>query len=53
MTSFAPREAMTTAEPPEPLPFQHQYAIMNKQNFQEIVGSAAKLSVSSVYSVDS
>ena len=53
MTSFAPREAMTTAEPPEPLPFQHQDAIMNKQNFQEIVGPAARLSVSSVYSVDS
>ncbi|MBR4415395.1 MAG: hypothetical protein IKX30_12580 [Victivallales bacterium] len=53
MTSFAPREAMTTAEPPEPLTFQHQDAIMNKQNFQEIVGPAARLSVSSVYSVDS
>ena len=45
MTSFAPREAMTTAEPPEPLTFQHQDAIMNKQNLQEIVGPAARLSV--------
>ena len=34
MTSFASREAITTAEPPEPLTFQHQDAIMDKQNLQ-------------------
>jgi hypothetical protein len=45
MTSFAPREAMTTAEPPEPLTFHHSDSIMNKQNLQEIVGPAARLSV--------
>ena len=53
MTSFAPREAMTTAEPPEPLTVQHSDPIMNKQNLQEFVGPAARHSVCSVYSVDS
>ncbi len=31
MTSFAPREAMTTAEPPEPLDFQYSEFILLKQ----------------------
>ena len=40
--SFAPREAMTTAEPPEPLPFQHSKFIITKQFFRQIVGPAAR-----------
>jgi len=44
---------MKTAEPPEPLFFQHPDSIMNKQNLHEIAGPAARPSVSSVYSVDS
>ena len=48
------REAMKTAEPPEPLTVQHSDFIMTKQNLQGIGGPAARhLSVSSVYSVDS
>ena len=39
---ISPREAMTTAESPEPLTFQHADSIMNKQNHQEIVGPAAR-----------
>ena len=42
MTSFAPREAMTTAEPPEPLHLQHSNVIMNKQILQQIDGPAAR-----------
>ena len=42
MMLFPPREAMTTAEPPEPLIFQHSDSIMNKQNLQEIVGPAGR-----------
>ena len=43
MTSFAPREAMTTAEPPEPLDFQHPEFIFFKQILQRIDGPAARL----------
>ncbi len=53
MTSFAPREAMTTAEPPEPLTLQHSEFIIFKQILLLIDGPAARLSVYSVYSVDS
>ena len=42
MTSFASREAMTTAEPPEPLDFQHPEFILFKQFLQQIVGPAAR-----------
>ena len=35
-------EAMTIAEPPEPLIFQHSDSIINKQNLQEISGPAAR-----------
>ena len=42
MMLFPPREAMTTAEPPEPLTFPHLDSIMNKQNLQDIVGPAAR-----------
>ncbi len=43
MTSFASREAMTTAEPPEPLTLQHSEFIIFKQILQQIVGPAARL----------
>ena len=43
MTSFASREAMTTAEPPEPLTLQHSEFIIFKQVLQQIVGPAARL----------
>ena len=42
MTSFASREAMTTAEPPEPLTLQHSEFIIFKQILQLIVGPAAR-----------
>jgi hypothetical protein len=42
MTSFASREAMTTAEPPEPLTLQHSEFIIFKQNLQQIGGPAAR-----------
>ena len=42
MMLFPPREAMTTAEPPEPLTFPYLDSIMNKQNLQDIVGPAAR-----------
>ncbi len=42
MTFFAPRAAMTTAEPPEPLAFQHPVSIMDKHNHQVIGGPAAR-----------
>ena len=42
MMLFPPREAMTAAEPPEPMTFQHLDSIMNKQNLQDIVGPAAR-----------
>ena len=45
MMLFPPREAMTTAEPPEPLIFQHSQFIIYKQNIQEFVGPAARHSV--------
>ena len=32
MMLFSPSEAMTTAEPPEPLNFQHAEFIITKQN---------------------
>ena len=40
MTSFASREATTTAEPPEPLTLQHSEFIIFKQILQQIVGPA-------------
>ena len=43
MTSFASREATTTAEPPEPLTLQHSEFIIFKKNLQQIVGPAARL----------
>ncbi len=43
MMLFPPREATTTAEPPEPLTFPHLDSIMNKQNLQEMGGPAARL----------
>ena len=52
MRFFASREAMTTAEPPEPLIFQFSDSIM-KKNHQKIGGPSARHSVYSVYSVDS
>ena len=42
MRAFAPREAMTTAEPPEPLTVQHLEIILFKQNLPLIVGPAAR-----------
>ena len=42
MMLFPPREAMTIAEPPEPLTFPHLDSIMNKQNLQEMGGPAAR-----------
>ena len=42
MMLLPPREAMTIAEPPEPLTFPHLDSIMNKQNLQDIVGPAAR-----------
>ena len=42
MTSFAYREAMTTAELPEPLNFQHAKFIITKQVLQKIDGPAAR-----------
>ena len=42
MTSFASREAMTTAELPEPLNFQHAKFIITKQILQKIDGPAAR-----------
>ena len=48
---FAKR--MTTAEPPEPLTLQHSEFIIFKQILLLIDGPAARLSVYSVYSVDS
>ena len=42
MSYFTTREAMTTAEPPEPLIVHHPDSIMNKQNLQEIDGPAAR-----------
>jgi len=38
----APCEAMTTAEPPEPLTLQHSGFIVFKQIFQQIGGPAAR-----------
>ena len=43
MTSFASREATTTAEPPEPLTLQHSEFIIFKKILQQIVGPAARL----------
>ena len=42
MTSFAPREAMTTAEPPEPLDFSAFRIHFFKQILQLIDGPAAR-----------
>ena len=42
MTSFAPHEATTTAEPPEPLSFRHSEFIVYTQNLQQIDGPAAR-----------
>ncbi len=42
MMLFPPCEAMTTAEPPELLIFQHSQFIIYKQNIQEFVGPAAR-----------
>ena len=53
MMLFPPREATTTAEPPEPLTFQHSEIFIFKQILQRIVGPAARHSVYSVCSVDS
>ena len=53
MMLFPPREAMTTAEPPEPLTFRHSEIFIFKQILQRIVGPAARHSVYSVCSVDS
>ncbi len=39
---FPPSEAMTTAESPELLIFQHSQFIIYKQNIQEFVGPAAR-----------
>ena len=38
MMLFPPREAMTTAEPPEPLFFQHSEFILSKRILQRIDG---------------
>ena len=43
MMLFPPREATTTAEPPEPLTLQHSEFIIFKQILQQIVGPAARL----------
>ncbi len=42
MMLFPPREATTTAEPPEPFTFQHSEFIIYKQNIQEFVGPAGR-----------
>ena len=42
MRYFTAREAMTTAEPPEPLIFQHSEIIITKQILQQIGGPAAR-----------
>ena len=39
---FPPREAMTTAEPPETLIIQHSEFIIYKESLQEIDGPAAR-----------
>ena len=52
MTSFAPREATTTAEPPEPLTFSAFRIHFIQTNLQRIDGPAVRHSVCSVYSVD-
>jgi len=52
MTSFASREATTTAEPPEPLTLQHSEFIIFKKILQQIVGPGGEASVYSVCSVD-
>jgi hypothetical protein len=48
MMLFPPREAMTTAEPPEPLIFQHSEFFLFNQILQQFDGPAARLSVYSV-----
>ena len=45
---ISPREAMTTAEPPEPLIFQHSEFFLFNQILQQFDGPAARLSVYSV-----
>ena len=42
MRFFASRAATTTAEPPEPLAFQHSEIILFKQILQRIAGPAAR-----------
>ncbi len=53
MMLFPPREAMTTAELPEPCILQHIEFIICKQILLKIGGPAARHSVYSVCSVDS
>ena len=45
---ISPREAMTTAESPEPLIFQHSEFFLFNQILQQFDGPAARLSVYSV-----
>ena len=45
MIPFPPREAMTTAEPPEPLTIQHAVPLCPPKNLQEMIGPAARHSV--------
>ena len=45
MIPFPPREAMTTAEPPEPLTVQHAVPLCPPKNLQETLGPAARHSV--------
>ena len=42
MRFYASREATTTAEPPEPLTFQHSEIFLFKQILQRIAGPAAR-----------
>ena len=42
MMLFPPREAMTIAEPPEPLAFPHSEFIINKKILYQINGPAAR-----------
>ena len=53
MMLFPPCEAMTTAEPPELLIFQHSDSIMNNKLLRRLSARRRGILVYSVYSVDS
>ena len=51
-TSFAAAQRMTTAEPPEPFALFVTNVLFHHEILGDVVGPSARLSVSSVYSVD-